>query len=128
MKKVLIAVMVAAAGLFFVSVAGAQFGNIKVPTSVSDVQGNVSEVEYTQCKDLIGKYDNNVDYTSKNLFNLLESNKDVRLVKYSKDYSKSANKWDKENMVKEGEFNYKNTCSIRANCTKEKCNVYCNKK
>jgi len=52
----------------------------------------------------------------------------MRLVKYTKDYAKSDNKWDKENLAKEAKFNFKNTCEVNVNCTKEKCHVYCNRK
>lgn len=127
MKKMLIVACVVALGFLVFGAANGQFGNIKVP-GVGNVTGDVAQIEYDQCKNYINQYDNNVDWNTKNLFGKFESNKDIKLVKCTKDYAKSDSKWDRENLAMDKEYNYRNFATITARCTKEKCNIYCNRK
>lgn len=123
MKKVLVVAGVLLAGLLAISIANAQFGNIKVP-GVGTISTDISQMEYDQCKNAIEKYRDNVDYNSKNMPGILNANKDFKFVKAMKDYNKSGDKYDKENMIWEAKYQFKNTCYATINCNKEKCSSF----
>ena len=124
MKKLAVAVAVVAAAFFAFSVANAQFGNVKVPTSVGDVKSNVDNVEYDSCNGIAKSYNDNIKFNSTNIKRELDSKKNLSYMKTSKDWTVSKNKYDKENKVLDVEYKCMSQYLIRANCTVEKCNVY----
>jgi hypothetical protein len=125
MKKVLAGAVVLAAAVLAFSLANAQFGSIKVP-GVGSVSADVKTIEHDQCTAYVDKYRDNVEYNSTNMKGILDSNKDCRHIKTSKDWKISNSKYDKENKIWEAEYQFKNTQRIRVGCSNEKCStLYC---
>lgn len=127
MKKLAVAVVVLAAAFIALSIANAQFGNVKVPTSTSDVKSNIDSVEYDQCNGIAKSYDNNVKFNSTNIKKELDSKKQLSYLKTSKDWTASKSKYDKENKVFDVEYKCMTGHLLKANCNVEKCNLYVNK-
>ena len=123
MKKVLVVACVVALGILAYGVAGAQFGNIKVPTSTSDVKSNFDQVEYDQCNNIAKSLDNNTKINSSNIKQELDSKKNVTYLKTSKDWTISKNDSDKKNKVLDIQYKCMTKRVINANCTYEKCYV-----
>ena len=88
MKKMVVAVGVVAALAFAFSLAHAQFGGIKVPTSVQDVADAPGEMDYEYCKTLKSKYENNMDYNSGNIASRLGGEKNVSHSKDMKNWQR----------------------------------------
>jgi hypothetical protein len=126
-RAIAVAAVLAVAGLFVVSVANAQFGGIKVPTSVSDVADAPKDVAYDSCNTWANGHKDNVKFNSTNIKG--ELGKDCTNQIVSKDWQlSSASNYDKENKNFELRCDYQQFAELKVNCNKEKCSAWCNRK